>query len=216
MRTDEAKFVRVMRKLLADQRQRIIAEVESGQFAIGDMFWHNEEMAMYEAILPLANDAFLAAATRATDLAFTQKQTGDIGEMIGRIVRRASAYVSELVASVTRTTRQTVGRVMVDYMAANEASRPAIIARLTPLFGESRAQTIAVTELTRFQMRGAAESAETLRSHGHDVVLVWVTDNDELVCPVCEPRHMREQGDGWESPEPAHVNCRCDIIERVR
>jgi len=42
-------------------------------------------------------------------------------------------------------------------------------------------------------------------------VEVWQTRNDEIVCPICGPRHGKEEGDGWTKDDgpPAHPRCRC-------
>ena len=38
----------------------------------------------------------------------------------------------------------------------------------------------------------------------------WITANDDRVCEICGPRHMKEI-EGEDFP-PAHVNCRCEVF----
>ncbi len=52
-------------------------------------------------------------------------------------------------------------------------------------------------------------------------VLVWRTEEDELVCPECMALHGKREGDGWSSrlppgsggPPPLHPNCRCWVAK---
>jgi hypothetical protein len=85
--------------------------------------------------------------------------------------------------------------------------------RMGRVYGPQRAATIARTETTRAAVQGEREFARELRAMGVKVVEVWQTRNDEIVCPICEPRHNKKRGDGWDSDQepPGHPNCRCWI-----
>ena len=50
-----------------------------------------------------------------------------------------------------------------------------------------------------------------LAAQGIEMIEVWNTNNDELVCDICEPLNQKEKGDGWDESDgpPAHVRCRC-------
>ena len=77
---------------------------------------------------------------------------------------------------------------------------------------EERARMIATTEVTRASVEGDLASVEYLSDeYGIEMIPVWQTSNDEIVCDICGPLHNTQQGDGWEDPPPAHVNCRCAI-----
>ena len=51
--------------------------------------------------------------------------------------------------------------------------------------------------------------AELERETGQRMIPIWMTANDELVCPICAPRNERPITNG-EYP-PAHPNCRCGV-----
>lgn len=75
-----------------------------------------------------------------------------------------------------------------------------------------RAEMIATTEVTRASVQGDLDSVNFLKSdYGIDMIPVWQTSRDEKVCPICAPLHNKRQGDTWNEPPPAHVNCRCAI-----
>lgn len=65
-----------------------------------------------------------------------------------------------------------------------------LIERLAPTFGQWRARTIAITELTNAYAGGAIASWRDInRQVGAEIITgkQWLTANDERVCPVCAP-----------------------------
>lgn len=82
--------------------------------------------------------------------------------------------------------------------------------RLEPMYGPVRAEMIAVTETTRAAVEGEREIIEQLfRESGIRMRPIWQTANDELVCPLCGPRHEKEITDGVYPP--LHPRCRCGV-----
>jgi hypothetical protein len=77
-----------------------------------------------------------------------------------------------------------------------------------------RAEMIAVTETTRAATEGERAVAEQLnRESGIELVPVWLTVNDELVCPICGARNEKQIVDG-KFP-PAHPRCRCTVAWKL-
>lgn len=84
-------------------------------------------------------------------------------------------------------------------------------------FSAGRAETIAVTEVTRAATAAEAAIAAALvlipsEEGGGEMLPVWYTSLDERVCPVCAPLHgTGESVWGPVSPggPPAHPHCRC-------
>lgn len=75
-----------------------------------------------------------------------------------------------------------------------------------------RAEMIATTEVTRASVQGDLDQVDYLKeNYGIEMVPVWMTSNDEIVCPICAPRNNKRQGSGWDDPPPAHPRCRCAI-----
>jgi len=87
-------------------------------------------------------------------------------------------------------------------------------------FSASRAETIAVTEVTRAFARGNLAAWE---QSGVTDGKKWQTAVDELVCPICAPLHNKVVGlgnqwttrDGGISSPPAHVRCRCWLVPYI-
>jgi hypothetical protein len=86
--------------------------------------------------------------------------------------------------------------------------------RLSRWFSPVRAEMIAVTETTR----AATEAERTVvaeieRESGMRMIPIWQTNDDELVCPFCGPKHDKEITDGDYPPE--HPNCRCWVTHNL-
>ena len=79
------------------------------------------------------------------------------------------------------------------------------------LFGPQWAETVAVTEVTRASVEGERAIVAELNAQGIEMTEIWQTNNDDLVCPVCGPRHNKPIDDGWTRADgpPAHPRCRC-------
>jgi len=77
---------------------------------------------------------------------------------------------------------------------------------LDPEMADEVAELITRTEVTRAAVEGeratVREADKLLSKYGIEpMVEVWQTRNDELVCPICGPRHGKKEGDGWEKDD---------------
>lgn len=96
--------------------------------------------------------------------------------------------------------------------------------RLGRVFGPTRAEMIAVTEVTRAAAEGELITVSQLNRDGIAMIAKWNTRNDELVCPKCGPlnqvyatRYDADRRPYWthpttgveNGPPPRHPRCRC-------
>jgi len=89
-------------------------------------------------------------------------------------------------------------------------SRADLAQRLERYYSPVRAEMIAVTETTRAVVEGEKAAVDRLADvTGRRMVPVWLTMNDERVCPICGPRHKQMITDGMYPP--AHPRCRCQV-----
>ena len=137
-------------------------------------------------------------------------------------MRWANRYTFDLVTDLTDTSRRGLQQAVSGYfregqtLAELQAEVASFKDRAGRLFGPTRAEMIARTEVTRAAVEGqraaVRESDAILQKYGiKPMVEVWRTRNDELVCPICGPRHGKKEGDGWQKGDgpPAHPRCRC-------
>lgn len=130
----------------------------------------------------------------------------------------ARQYTFELVTNIDQTARRDLQSAISQFFEQQmtRGDLEDLIASGRGAFSPNRASLIARTEVTRAGSRGEAQMVEELkREYDIEMIAVWETRNDELVCPICGPRHGKEQGDGWTEPPPAHPNCRCGLSHRL-
>ena len=86
-----------------------------------------------------------------------------------------------------------------------------LTAAVADIFGEARAQRIAVTEVTRAYVEGSRIAADEVIEQGIKMIEIWHTDNDDLVCELCGPLDGEPVGIAWDRGmgPPLHPNCRC-------
>lgn len=130
----------------------------------------------------------------------------------------AMRYAALLVTDILGTTRQRIQREVAAFILTSETiGELSRRIQASGIFGESRADMIAVTEVTQAFAQG-----NMIAWLGSGVVQRrrWNTNNDELVCPVCGPlnQQVAELGQPFEGGidnPPAHPRCRCWITPVV-
>lgn len=189
-------------------------------------FWAQLRADMMRAMVPIfvdmyTNGAMLAAQELETGDAFKAEgderppreippivsDPADLGIDISAINNAAMRYIAdysdEWWQQFSRSTQDTLRNAI--RTARQEGLQPRQVARIIEgSFGRNRAQTIAVTEMTRLMGAGAQEQ---YRQTGY-TQWKWRTVRDPRVCPICDPRHGRvyPMDDQFR---PAHPNCRC-------
>ena len=122
-------------------------------------------------------------------------------------------YVSRLAYELAWDLNETSQQMMIEalqrFMQTPGMTMGDLREGLANIYGEERANRIAVTEVTRAYVQGAHIGAEQLRSTGWDVREIWRTSNDDLVCEICGPLNNADVTNG-DRP-PAHPNCRCAV-----
>lgn len=184
-----------------------------------DNFWPDEHKQLLAIIQPrLEQMAFTAqkhAAVKA-GISFNPTLANETA------ASWASEYSDSLLTQLMQTTVDGVGKILSDWIGLPGATMGNLRDSLAPLFGQVRADRIAVTETTRAFAEGERlayenEGIEEWR---------WNTNEDELVCEFCgevdgdivpigEPFGQDANGDDVTQP-PYHVECRCWISPVIR
>ena len=128
----------------------------------------------------------------------------------------AGQYTFDVVSGINRTSRTALQRALQRYFAQGQTIGE-LQDSIARIFGAQRAEMIAVTEVTRAAARGEVTIAEDVARQGVQMVRVWQTNRDELVCPICGPLQGQQAQNGifvhpdgsTYSEPPAHVRCRC-------
>jgi SPP1 gp7 family putative phage head morphogenesis protein len=107
---------------------------------------------------------------------------------------------------VLRTSQEQAVKVFEEWIRS-PLPLPALEEALEPIFGEARAERIAVTETTRIFAEGNQAAWEDT---GLVESSVWMTAQDDLVCPICSDLDGTHVGIGdFDASPPAHPECRC-------
>lgn len=172
---------------------------------LDDDFWDAQRVALSAVLFPALQQIYMNTATAQAE---ATPIGADIGELNNDAAEWARNYTFDLVSGLNATT-QSVLQKQVAAFFDDGLTIGQLRDNLTSAFGPVRADMIATTEVTRAAVEGEMGTVEQLRGEGAEMEATWVTSMDERVCPICQPRDGRKQGDGWEDPPPAHPRCRC-------
>lgn len=201
----ERQLARILAKVLRLRRGEILE-------ALGDPpdinkmtpeLWDRLGDELARELSPFIERTFVAAAGRliaATPLGV------DWAVVNQRAAEWARRYTFDLVRGITQTDMNVL-RLSVSAYYEQGQTMGQLIERLEQIFSPVRAEMVAVTEVTRAASEGEQEIARELAAEGINMIPVWQTNDDELVCPVCGPRDGQEITDGVYPP--LHPRCRC-------
>ena len=128
----------------------------------------------------------------------------NVDRPIDRFAERwAAGYSRKLAKELKRTTKKRL-RTLDEESETYEED-------LAAIFSGSRAETIAITEVTRGISLGEGRAVKMIkRVTGKVLIATWITEEDPAVCPVCEPLHQttpRVWSRRFPSGPPAHPRC---------
>lgn len=203
----EADLARRFSRLSADHRRKLLSLLgdppDLGN--VPQSFWDDVAGELNGAITPFLTEVYMDAAEA---LIGTVPIGVDWGLVNERAASWARQYGFDLVRGITATSRRATQEAVSAFFAQAQ-TRADLEARLARIYGTVRAESIAVTEVTRAASQGEQAIAKELADMGVGMIPKWFTLNDELVCPICGPRHNKVIEDG-EYP-PAHPRCRCHV-----
>jgi len=207
----ERKFARALAKLFASMSGDLVA-------GLGDPpnianlpaeFWEEFGAGLSAEMYPFLSSVFVAQA----GALIAQTNLGVDWTLINQAAADwAKLYTNTLVSQLTETTIEGVGEAVASFFE-DALTRGELEDLLLQSFGPVRAETIAVTEVTRAASEGEQAIARELAEAGIQMIPIWQTNNDELVCeefdggPGCVPRHGQVIEDGIYPP--LHPRCRC-------
>ena len=211
---DEERLLRLM-------KARLNGQLSSVMETLGDPpdwgnldyeFWQGESGRMLADLRPeIERMAVHAAATPV--IPASVPILWDEAVIFREAAQWATQYAGRLVTGITDNTREAVGRAVQGFVETPGRTIGQLRTELTPLFGQSRAQRIAVTETSRAYAEGTRVVQEELGRAGIQMEQVWRTSMDERVCPICGPNADKRKSEGWTvSGVPAHPNCRCWVV----
>lgn len=176
-------------------------------------FWDDEMGGMWDDLAETLILIYLSGAEGGVAaLPLTVRVLANFDLINTNVMDFARKYRYEWVKGIVDTTRLQVQKAVGDWVQSG-SPLDALKAALEPVFGEKRAERIAVTEVTRVFAQGNQAAWE---STGIVNSTVWMTAQDDLVCPICGELDGTHVGIGdIDASPPAHVNCRCWLQPEV-
>lgn len=212
-RTDwETQVQRTLEKLQDAQRKRIIA-------AVGDPpdlnkldpnFWNETSTEYRDALYPLLEGIFLDGAAQLADETSIGVDWNLVNEAAARWARQ---YTYDLVTDINDKTRRALQEKIGGYYETPTGIGD-LKDSLAKLFDARRAEMIAVTEVTRAASYGAQQTVAEIERNGIAMEMIFQTNNDSLVCPLCGP--MNGKVITAAQFPPLHPNCRCWVTSRFK
>jgi hypothetical protein len=177
---------------------------------LSEAFWIDAGKELMGAIMPVLQMAFI---NQASDFLEEQGIGVDWSLINKDAAEWARTYGFNLVSGLNDTTRELLQGAIGDYFTQGWTMGD-LQDKLGQFYGPVRAESIAVTEVTRASVQGELATAEEVRRLNSNIVLtpVWQTNSDELVCEICGPYNQKTDeawGDDYPDGPPAHPNCRC-------
>jgi len=195
---DEATFRGVLFGLFQGQKERALEDP-------GKMLLEDELMA--DALAASIETIALAEAWGEYQKLIARRQIESLWEKIKAWVK---GYSVKLAREINQTSWDMLEVVLKSY-ASEGWTMGELTAAVADIFGEARAQRIAVTEVTRAYVEGSRIAADEVIAQGIQMIEIWHTDNDDLVCELCGPLDGEPIGIAWDRGmgPPLHPNCRC-------
>lgn len=212
----EKRFARALMRIFSKYKNMFLAEIAGKKRRdLPAGFWIGLSQEEKSVIGPFIGDIF---GEQATSLAESIAIGFDWSLVNEQASSWAQRHTFDLVKGIDDTTRKDLRQAISQFFdqQMTRGNLEKLVASGRGAFSPVRSSLISVTEVTRAASAGEERMVRELREeYGIEMVPIWQTRNDELVCPICGPRHGKKQGDGWIEPPPAHPNCRCFLTHEV-
>ena len=226
----ERKYGREIARLFKGMSGHMMELLEQHNFDINQIpadIWAGFTSQEKAVLLPFLENVSLASAERLIDSLPIGVDWGLVNQGAADWARSYSTLLAGQIDHTTRewianSIRTSIASFFEDGLTMGELigrmeSDPALAKlftsdvrdRLGRVYGPKRAEMIAVTEVTRAAVEGQRLVIRELNKQGVQMIPIWLTKNDELVCSICGPRHDKPIEDGFYPP--AHPRCRCDV-----
>ena len=172
---------------------------------VSPSFWAESGEELQAALARNFQGIYIASAEQILNAQPIGVDWGIVNQNAANWARR---YSFDLVSGITDTTRRAISDAVTAFFERQQTIGD-LRAVLSEIYGPVRADMIASTEVTRAAVQGELGIVDELRGQGVQMIGIWRTSEDELVCPLCGPLADKEEGDGWNEPPPRHPRCRC-------
>lgn len=213
LRPDEQRIADLLIPVLAQHGDRIQRAIVERRPVAYDALGQDLRRVVRPALLELL---FLSVAQYEDELGVSV----DVERLVPDGSDRVFQIVDILIDGLLSMTRLVVQEVIRRHGMIPDMTDAEVSTLTERVFGQRRAEVVAITETTRVYSHAAGLVQDILRSDGIALERVWKTANDEMVCRVCGPLNDAPEvvwGAQFHWGPPAHPNCRCRLaLERKK
>jgi len=171
-----------------------------------EFLWEQFSQDLKAAILPIIREAMQAEYTRALRELKIEVDEESAPTAASEWARQ---HAGELEKKLSETTRKLFANTLAEFQETPGMTLDAVAKSLEGAFGPNRAESIAITEITRSAAAGVSAYQKTLVENGIETTRFWNTNADALVCPICGPMNNKPESEWGDKVIPAHSRCRC-------
>lgn len=170
---------------------------------------------LQDVVAPVLNRELAIVAGRRID-----ELGNDIGVVAtdatnDRIVDWLVDYVPQETRLIDATTAERIKKVIDVYRQTPGMTAEDVASMLNPAVDPARALMIARTEIVRAQTQAGVIYQGYLKERGLTYRRYWITERDDLTCPICGPLDGKPEEEWAGTEPPAHPNCRCATALRL-
>lgn len=172
-----------------------------------DRFWQDLDSEMWDELAEVLIATLLTGVEGGTALLpVNAQQNVDYDYINKRVMEFAKQYRYSWIKGITDVTRESTQKTIADWLQSG-SPLSALESALQPIYGQARAERIAVTEVTRVVAEG---NAQAWQASGLVSEVRFNTAEDDRVCEICSPLdgEIFDVDDYGHKP-PLHINCRC-------
>jgi len=175
-------------------------------------FWLNSGAVLAKLVEPVMFDVYIQQAFALMEDVSISIEWDIVNQQAADWARR---YTRDFARSIEGNTQKGVGEAVASFFE-DEMTIGDLEKRISRWYSPARAEMVSVTEVTRAASEGEQQTAAEIMRDNPDIEMIpiWQTENDELVCPICGPRHNKVIDDNVFPP--AHPRCRCWVTYEAR
>lgn len=214
---DEVKAVDDM----TDEERRIYRELVP-EFQTRGKAWvrkilrgEDVDPTLQDVIAPVLNRELTTVAQRRIDELGTDIGVVATDATNDRIVDWLVDYVPQETRLIDATTAERIKKVIDVYRQTPGMTAEDVASMLNPAVDPARALMIARTEIVRAQTQAGVIYQGYLKERGLTYRRYWITERDDLTCPICGPLDGKPEEEWAGTEPPAHPNCRCATALRL-
>jgi hypothetical protein len=170
---------------------------------------------LQDVIAPVLNRELTTVAQRRIDELGTDIGVVATDATNDRIVDWLVDYVPMETKLIDATTAERIKKVIDAYRQTPGMTAEDVAAMLNPAVDPARALMIARTEIVRAQTQAGVIYQGYLKERGLTYRRYWITERDDLTCPICGPLDGKPEEEWAGTEPPAHPNCRCATALRL-